>query len=93
MSVYEDKEDLMDKLFEIGKGKKFLSFDELNREIPDKMMSPEDIEDVLSRLEGANISVADADAALLEQAAQLATDDDDDDDNDLTLDLSAGNAR
>ena len=90
MSEYEDKEDLMDKLLEMGKGKKFLSFDELNREIPDKMMSPDDIEDVLSRLEGANISVAEADAALLEQAAQLATDDDDDDDDDLSLDLSAG---
>jgi hypothetical protein len=33
------------------------------------MMSPDDIEDVLDRLEGANISVAESDAQLLEQAA------------------------
>ncbi len=85
-----DKEDIMDKLLAIGKRKKALSFDELNKEIPDSMMSPDDIEDVLQRLEGANITVAEADAVLLEQAAQLATDDDDDDDDDVDLDLSAG---
>jgi RNA polymerase primary sigma factor len=63
----------------------------LNREMPDKMMSPEDIEDVLERLEGANISVSDSDSALLEQAASLALDDDNElDEDDLDLDLSAG---
>jgi RNA polymerase primary sigma factor len=91
MSDYDDKEDLMDRLMAIGRRKKFLSFDELNREIPDNMMSPDEIEDVLSRLEGANISVAEADAQMLEQAAHLLLDDDDtDDDEDLDLDLSAG---
>ncbi len=89
--IRNDKEDVMDKLLAIGKSKKALSFDELNKEIPDSMMSPDDIEDVLQRLEGANITVAEADAVLLEQAAQLATDDDDDDDDDdANLDLSAG---
>ncbi len=54
-------------------------------------MSPDDIEDVLSRLEGANISVAESDAQMLEQAAQLLLDDEDsDEDEDLDLDLSAG---
>lgn len=91
MSDYDDKEDLMDRLLAMGKRKKFLSFDELNKEIPDNMMSPDDIEDVLSRLEGANISVAESDAQMLEQAAQLLLDDEDsDDDEDLDLDLSAG---
>ena len=81
----------MDRLVALGRRKKFLSFDELNREIPNKMMSPDDIEDVLTRLEGANISVADSDAQLLEQAATLLLDDDsNDDDEDLDLDLSAG---
>ncbi|MET0752076.1 MAG: RNA polymerase sigma factor RpoD [Pyrinomonadaceae bacterium] len=91
MTDYDDKEDLMDRLLAIGRRKKFLSFDELNREIPNKMMSPDDIEDVLNRLEGANISVADNDAQLLEQAASLALDDDEElDEDDLDLDLSAG---
>ncbi|MEZ5426359.1 MAG: RNA polymerase sigma factor RpoD [Pyrinomonadaceae bacterium] len=94
MAEYDDKEDLkedlMDRLIALGSKKKFLSFDVLNREIPNKMMSPDEIEDVLSRLEGANITVADADQLLLEQAAQLAMDDDSDDDEDPDLDLSAG---
>ncbi|MCA1624833.1 MAG: RNA polymerase sigma factor RpoD [Acidobacteria bacterium] len=91
MADYDEKEDLMDRLVALGRRKKFLSFDELNREIPNKMMSPDDIEDVLTRLEGANISVADSDAQLLEQAASLALDDDETiDEDDLDLDLSAG---
>jgi RNA polymerase primary sigma factor len=90
MSDYDDKEDLMDRLMAMGKRKKFLSFDELNKEIPDNMMSPDEIEDVLSRLEGANISVAESDAQMLEQAAQLLLDDEDEEDDDLDLDLSAG---
>lgn len=91
MSDYDEKEDLMDRLLAMGRGKKFLSFDDLNREMPDKMMSPEDIEDVLERLEGANISVSDSDSQLLEQAASLALDDEQEvDEDELDLDLSAG---
>ena len=55
MADYDEKEDLMDRLVALGRRKKFLSFDELNKEIPNKMMSPDDIEDVLTRLEGARI--------------------------------------
>jgi RNA polymerase primary sigma factor len=57
------------------------------------MMSADDIEDVLERLEGANISVAETDAQLLERAQTLALDDEEEetaDDDDLDLDLSAG---
>jgi RNA polymerase primary sigma factor len=90
MTDYDEKEDLMDRLLAMGRGKKFLSFDDLNREMPDKMMSPEDIEDVLERLEGANISVSDSDSALLEQAASLVDDETEVDEDELDLDLSAG---
>jgi len=91
MTDYDDKEDLMDRLLTLGRRKKFLSFDEVSREMPNKMMSPDDIEDVLERLEGANISVADTDAQLLEKAAHLALDEDEEiDEDDLDLDLSAG---
>ncbi|MEP6902005.1 MAG: RNA polymerase sigma factor RpoD [Actinomycetota bacterium] len=90
MTDYDEKEDLVDRLLAMGRGKKFLSFDELNREMPDKMMSPEDIEDVLERLEGANISVSDSDSVLLEQAASLVDDEAEVDEDDLDLDLSAG---
>ncbi len=93
MPDYDEKEDLMDRLLALGKRKKFLSLDELHREIPENMMSADDLEDVLERLEGANISVAESDAQLLERASSLAVDDEVDetlDEDDLDLDLSAG---
>src|SRR6476659_968635 len=92
MADYDEKEDLMDRLLALGKRKKFLSYDELNREIPENMMSADDIEDVLDRLEGANISVAENDAALLERASNIVLDEEEEseDEDDLDLDLSAG---
>src|SRR5918995_2434563 len=93
MPDYDEKEDLMDRLLALGKRKKFLSLDELHREIPENMMSADDLEDVLERLEGANISVAETDAQLLERAQNLAVDDaeaEDEEEEDLDLDLSAG---
>jgi RNA polymerase primary sigma factor len=93
MPDYDEKEDLMDRLLAIGKRKKFLSLDELHREIPENMMSADDLEDVLERLEGANISVAETDAQLLEKASSMALDDEQEeevDEDDLDLDLSAG---
>lgn len=85
-----EKEKLIKRLLRMGKKKQFLSFDELNREIPDDLMSPDDIEEVLGRLEASGISVADADAHLLSQAAHVAMDSKDDDEDDDDLDLSAG---
>jgi RNA polymerase primary sigma factor len=94
MPDYDEKEDLVDRLLALGKRKKFLSLDELHREIPENMMSADDLEDVLERLEGANISVAETDAQLLERASNLAVDDEEEevaaDEDDLDLDLSAG---
>ena len=94
MADYDEKEDLMDRLVALGKRKKFISLDELHREIPENMMSPDDIEDVLDRLEGANISVAETDAQLLEKASALALDEDpaaeEEEEDDIDLDLSAG---
>ena len=83
-----EKEQLMKRLLKLGKKKEFLSFDELNREIPDDLMSPDDIEEVLGRLEAAGISVADADAHLLSQAAHVAMSGKDEEKD--SLDLSAG---
>jgi RNA polymerase primary sigma factor len=94
MPDYDEKEDLMDRLVALGKRKKFISLDELHREIPENMMTADDLEDVLDRLEGANISVAETDAQLLERASALALDDEssseDEEEDDIDLDLSAG---
>ena len=95
MADYDEKEDLMDRLVALGKRKKFISLDELHRQIPENMMSADDLEDVLERLEGANISVAETDAQLLERASTMALDDEEEEekeaeDDDIDLDLSAG---
>src|SRR3989441_5093533 len=80
----------MDRLLQIGGDKKFLSFDDLNRELPDNVVSPDDIEDVLQKLDASNIHVADSDERLIEQAATIAADDEESGDDELELDLSAG---
>ncbi|PYS74482.1 MAG: RNA polymerase sigma factor RpoD [Acidobacteria bacterium] len=79
----------MDRLLQLGGDKKFLSYDDLNRELPENVVSPDDIEDVLQKLDASNIHVADSDERLIEQAAAIATDDEEGED-DLELDLSAG---
>jgi RNA polymerase primary sigma factor len=88
----KDQDDVMQRLLELGGDKKYLTFDDLNRELPDNVVSPDDIEDVLQKLDGANITVADSDERLIEQAAATATTDDVEDglDEDIELDLSAG---
>src|SRR5260370_8400474 len=80
----------MDRLLQLGGDKKFLSYDDLNRELPENVVSPDDIEDVLQKLDASNIHVADSDERLIEQAAAIATDDEEVVDEDLELDLSAG---
>jgi RNA polymerase primary sigma factor len=93
MSMEEkDQEDVVQRLLELGGDKKFLTFDDLNRELPDNIVSPDDIEDVLQKLEGSNITVTDSDERLIEQAAAAVASDELDEvlDDDLELDLSAG---
>src|SRR5205809_3910912 len=80
----------MDRLLQIGGDKKFLSFDDLNRELPDNVVSQDDIEDVIKKMDASNIHVAGSEERLIEQAAAIATDDEENVDEDLELDLSAG---
>lgn len=87
----KDRDDVMERLLELGGDKKYLTFDDLNRELPDNVVSPDDIEDVLQKLDSSNIPVADSDESLLAQAAASVPDDDDESlDEDIELDLSAG---
>ncbi|MGH9898239.1 MAG: RNA polymerase sigma factor RpoD [Pyrinomonadaceae bacterium] len=83
---------MMDRLLELGGDKKFLSFDDLNRELPDSVVSPDDIEDVLQKLEGSNVTVADSDERLIAQATATVVTDDESDiiEDDADLDLTAG---
>ncbi len=87
----KDRDDVMERLLELGGDKKYLTFDDLNRELPDNVVSPDDIEDVLQKLEGSNIAIADSDERLLEQAAATGPEDEEEAlEEDIALDLSAG---
>ncbi|HEX8118972.1 MAG TPA: sigma-70 family RNA polymerase sigma factor, partial [Pyrinomonadaceae bacterium] len=89
----KDQDDVMQRLLELGGDKKFLTFDDLNRELPDNFVSPDDIEDVLQKLEGSNITVTDSDERPIEVSAAVAVAPEDFDgelDEDIELDLSAG---
>ena len=90
----KNQDEVVQRLLELGGDKKYLTFDDLNRELPDSVISPDDIEDVLQKLDGANIIVADSDERLIEQATAItAAPDDDEADNEeeeINLDLSAG---
>src|SRR4051812_17449291 len=93
MPDYDEKEDLVDRLVALGRRKKGLSLDQLHRELPENMLNADEIEDVLERLEGANVSVAETDAQLLERASNLALDDEEEEaaeEDEIDLDLSAG---
>ncbi|HEX8459496.1 MAG TPA: RNA polymerase sigma factor RpoD [Pyrinomonadaceae bacterium] len=94
----KDQDDVVQRLLELGGDKKYLTFDDLNRELPDSVVSPDDIEDVLQKLDGANIIVADSDERLIAQVAQSAVssgavspeDAATLDEDEASLDLSAG---
>ena len=86
----KDRDDVMERLLELGGDKKYLTFDDLNRELPDNVVSPDDIEDVLQKLEGSNIPVGDSDERLLQQAAAAVADEEEIDEENVELDLSAG---
>ncbi|HEY1403985.1 MAG TPA: RNA polymerase sigma factor RpoD [Pyrinomonadaceae bacterium] len=91
----KDQDDVVQRLLELGGDKKYLTFDDLNRALPDNVVSPDDIEDVLQKLDGANIIVADSDERLIEQAAhsiasESPEDEEASDEDEVNLDLSAG---
>src|SRR4029079_4982954 len=89
----KDRDDVMERLLELGGDKKFLTFDDLNRELPDNIVSPDDIEDVLQKLEGSNILVTDSDERVIEVSASVAVAPEDLDgelDEDIEVGLSAG---
>ncbi len=95
----KDQNEVVEQLLKLGGDKKYLTFDDINRALPAGVVSPDDIEDVLQRLDGAHIIVADSEARFIEQTAAAASssasgDDDEDepedrDEDEVNLDLSA----
>jgi len=84
--------DDVQKLLDLGKDKAFLTYDDINQELPEGLVSPDDIEDIFATLNGEGISISDTDEKFLETAAAGAGDKklEDVPEEDLELDLSPG---
>ena len=66
--------DDVQKLLDLGKDKAFLTYDDINQELPEGLVSPDDIEDIFATLNGEGISISDTDEKFLETAAAGAGD-------------------
>ncbi|HWQ32626.1 MAG TPA: RNA polymerase sigma factor RpoD [Blastocatellia bacterium] len=85
--------DDVQKLLNMGKEKAFLSYDDINNELSDSVISPDDIEDIFAALGGEGIAIGDSEEKFLENAAAAAAADRKPEENaeeELELDLSPG---
>ena len=84
--------DDVEKLLELGKDKSFLSYDDINNELPEGLVSPDDIEDIFASLGAEGIVIGDSDDKFLEAAASMGADKkmDEGDEGEVEIDLSPG---
>jgi len=85
--------DDVQKLLDMGKEKAFLTYDDINQELPEGLVSPDDIEDIFATLTGEGIAISDSEEKFLETAAAAATADkkfEETPEEELELDLSPG---
>ncbi len=82
----------VEKLLEMGKDKSFLSYDDINNELPEGLVSPDDIEDIFASLGAEGIVIGDSDDKFLEAAAAMGADKkmDENDEGEVEIDLSPG---
>src|ERR1041384_7353911 len=52
----------------MGKEKAFLTYDDINQELPEGLVSPDDIEDIFATLSGEGITISDSEEKFLETA-------------------------
>ena len=93
LAIDEKYTDDVQKLLDMGKEKAFLTYDDINQELPEGLVSPDDIEDIFASLEAGGIAISDSDDKFLETAAGAATADkklDEIPEEELELDLSPG---
>ncbi|MBK8314320.1 MAG: RNA polymerase sigma factor RpoD [Acidobacteria bacterium] len=93
MAIDEKFTDDVQKLLDMGKDKAFLTYDDINHELPEGLVSPDDIEDIFATLGAEGITISDSEEKFLETAAAAAGADkklDDMPEEELELDLSPG---
>ncbi len=85
--------DDVQKLLDMGKDKAFLTYDDINQELPEGPVSADDIEDIFALLGGEGIAIADSQEQFFEAAAAQANMDkkmDEGPEEEVELDLSPG---
>jgi RNA polymerase primary sigma factor len=88
----EKYSDDVEKLLELGKDKSFLSYDDINNELPEGLVSPDDIEDIFASLGAEGIVIGDSEEKFLESAASMGADKkmDENGEEEVEIDLSPG---
>ncbi len=85
--------DDVQKLLDMGKEKAFLTYDDINQELPEGLVSPDDIEDIFATLSGEGITISDSEEKFLETAAAVGAADkkyEEAQEEEIELDLSPG---
>lgn len=93
MAIEEKYSDDVQKLLDMGKDKPFLSYDDINQELPEGVISPDEIEDIFATLAAEGIAIGDSEEKFLETAASAGNADrklEDVPEEELELDLTPG---
>ncbi|HYE75414.1 MAG TPA: RNA polymerase sigma factor region1.1 domain-containing protein, partial [Blastocatellia bacterium] len=92
MAIDEKYTDDVEKLLEMGKEKSFLSYDDINNELPEGVISPDDIEDIFASLGAEGIVIGDSEEKFLESAVAAGGDKklEDMPDEEVEIDLTPG---
>jgi len=95
--INEKYSDEVEKLLEVGKEKEYLTYDDINRLLPQDMNSADEIEAILDVIGAEGISISDTDEKFIETAAAAVGSNGDGKiedavDEELDLDLTPGTA-
>ena len=93
LAIDEKYTEDVQKLLDLGKEKTFLTYDDINNELPESVISPDDIEDIFATLGAEGIAISDSEEKFLESAAAAANAEkklEDLPEEELELDLSPG---
>ncbi|MFZ4627314.1 MAG: RNA polymerase sigma factor RpoD [Blastocatellia bacterium] len=93
MNLDEKYTDDVQKLLDMGKEKAFLTYDDINQELPEGLVSADDIDEIFATLSGEGIPIGDSEEKFLEVAGGSGNGDkkiEDGSDEEMELDLSPG---
>ena len=93
INLDEKYTDDVQKLLDMGKEKAFLTYDDINQELPEGLVSADDIDEIFATLSGEGIPIGDSEEKFLEVAGGSGNGDkkiEDGSDEEMELDLSPG---